>query len=148
MRFLNSLFGRSADPSETIRRFEEEMRIQRDQLFGITLFAQGLEVIYPGQPEVLEINRHSFQDVAERAKSAISAAESLLQQPKADPASVKQLRRFKFPPISGHSMLDPMTQRAQILVRTYKQMFPDRPRSEPLNRAELEVLMSAAADQL
>jgi|GEM_PF-4905317 len=45
-------------------------------------------------------------------------------------------------------MLDQMTQRAQILFRTYDQMFPDRPRSDPLNREEIEALMTTAADQL
>jgi len=131
-----------------IRRFEEQIRIQRDQLFGISLFSQGLEVIYSGQSEVLEMNRQSSQNITERAESAISAAESLLRQAKADLSSPRQLMCFRFPPISGNPMLDQMTQRAQILVRTYEQMFPDRPRSEPLSREEIRELMAAAADQL
>lgn len=148
MGFLRSLFGQSPDPRKTIRRFEEEIGIQRDQLFGITLFSQGVEVLHASQPEILEMNRQSFQGITNRAESAISQAESLLQQVKADSTSVEQLRRFRFPPISGNPMLDQMTQRAQILVKTYKQMFPGRPRSKPLNRAEIEALMTAAADQL
>jgi hypothetical protein len=148
MGFLDSIFRRTADPRQTIRRFEEDLQIQRNQLFGITLFSQGVELMYGGQREMLEISRQSFQDIKERAESSISAAESLLQLVKVDPGKVKKLRRFQFPPITGHPMLDQMTRRAQILVETYERLFPGRSRSEPLSREELESLMTDAADQL
>lgn len=61
MGFFSPLFAQSANPSETIRRFEEELALHGDQLFGITLFFQGLEVMHSGQPEILEMNRQSFQ---------------------------------------------------------------------------------------
>lgn len=148
MGFLASLFGQSADAGEIIQRFEREIQVQRDQLFGITLFSQGLELMYADQPEILDMNRQSFRGISDRADSAISAAESLLQKAKVDSSALREIRRFRFPPISGHPMLDEMTQRAQILVRTYDQMFPDRPRSQPLDREDMEALMAAAADQL
>jgi hypothetical protein len=137
-----------AEPRDTIIRFEEDLHIQRDQLFGITLFLQCVELMYAGQPETLEMNRQSFQNIKERAESSISAAESLLQLVKADPGKVKELRRFQFPPIGGHPMLDQMTQRAQILVETYERLFPGRSRSDPLTREELESLMIDVADRL
>lgn len=148
MGFLDSLFRRTADPREIMHRFEEDLQIQRDQLFGITLFLRGIELMYAGQSEIVEMNRQSFQNISERAESSISAAESLLQLVKADPGKVKKLRQFQFPPTGGHPMLDQMTQRGQILVETYERLFPGRSRSEPLSREELESLMTEAADQL
>jgi hypothetical protein len=148
MGFFDLLFRRSTDPGEAIRRFEEEIRIQRDQLFGMTLFSQGIEMMYAGQPEILEINRQSIQNIKARVESFISEADRLLQEGKTKPEKVREIKRFRFPPISGNPMLDQMTQRAQILVQTYERMFPGRPRSEPLSQDELQSLMMEAADQL
>ena len=148
MGFLDSLFKRIAGEGKIIRRFEKDLQMQRDQLFGITLFSEGVELMYAGQPEILEMNRQSFQNVKEKTESSISAAQSLLELVKADKGKIKELRRFRFLPISGHPMLDQMTRRTKILVDTYERLFPGRSRSKPLTREELESLMTAAAGQL
>jgi hypothetical protein len=148
MGFLDSLFKRIAGERKTIRLFEKDLQVQRDQLFGITLFSEGVELMYADQPEILEMNRQSFQNVKERTESSISAAQSLLELVKADRGKIKELRRFRFLPIDGHPMLDQMARRTEILVDTYKRLFPGRSRSKPLTREELESLMTEAADQL
>ena len=148
MGFLDSLSKRIAGEGKTMRRFEKDLQMQRDQLFGITLFSEGVELMYADQPEILEMNRQSFQNVKERTESSISAAQSLLELVKADRGKIKELRRFRFLPIGGHPTLDQMTRRTKILVDTYERLFPGRSRSKPLTREELESLMTAAADQL
>ncbi|OQC58441.1 MAG: hypothetical protein BWX54_00984 [Verrucomicrobia bacterium ADurb.Bin018] len=45
-------------------------------------------------------------------------------------------------------MLDEMTSRAHILVRTYSHMFPDRPRYDELSEDEHKALIYAASQQL
>jgi len=148
MGILRSLFGKHPNPAEEIRRFENTIQLHQEQLFGITLYSKGIELMYSDQPELVKMNRKSFQNVKDRIEPSIYAGESLLQQVKADPSKVKHLKQFKFPPISGHPMLDQMTQRAQILVRTYERMFPKRSKSEPLTEDELSSLMIEAANQL
>lgn len=148
MGFLGSMFGSTSDPTEAIRQFKETIRLRKEQLFGIALYLQGIELIYSETPEILEINRQSFQNIKDRAENAITAAESLLQRVKEDPTKVKEINRFTFPPISGHPMLDQMTRRAQILVRAYDRLFPGRPRSKPLSRDEQKLLMRQASEQL
>ncbi len=148
MVFLGSLFGSKSDPAEEIRRFDEMIRLHQDQLFGITLYFQGIELMYSGQPEICEMNRQSFQNIKDRAENAIAAAKSLLQQARENPPKVKELMRFTFPPIRGNPMLDQMTHRAQILVQTYERMFPGRARSQPLSQDELKSLMMEASNQI
>lgn len=148
MGFLDSLFKRIAGEGKIIRRFEKDLQMQRDQLFGITLFSEGVELMYAGQPEILEMNRQSFQNVKEKTESSISAAQSLLELVKADKGKIKELRRFRFLSIGGQPTLDQMTRRTKILVDTYERLFPGRSRSKPLTREELESLMTEAADQL
>jgi hypothetical protein len=148
MGFLGSLFKRIASERKIIHRFEKDLQMQRDQLFGITLFSEGVELMYADQPEILEMNRQSFQNVKERTESSISAAQSLLELVKADRGKIKELRRFRFLPIGGQPMLDQMARRSEILVDTYERLFPGRPRSKPLTREELKSLMTEAADQL
>ena len=148
MGFLDFLFGGAKDPHAAIQRFEQEIQAQRDHLFGILLFAQGVELLYSDQPDVVQMNRASFQEIMDRGRIAISAAEVLLQEAKANPEKAKEIKRFTFPPTSGHPMIDEMTTRARILVRTYDRLFPGRPRSKELSRTEHEALMEAAANQL
>ena len=148
MDYLGSKSGGTNDTAEVISQFKETIRLQKEQLFGITLYLQGIELLYSGKPEVVEMNRQSFQNIQNRAENAITAAESLLQQVKEDPGKVKEIKRFKFPPISGNPMLDQMTRRAQILVQEYERLFPGRPRSKLLNQDEQALLMMQASEQL
>jgi hypothetical protein len=147
MGLLNFLFGGS-NPTEIIQRFELEIQAQKDQLFGIYLYAKGLLLLYSDQADVREATQSSFQEILERGNSAIQAAETLLNKARINPSLVNDIQRFRFPPTSGHPMLDEMTSRAQILVRTYSQIFPGRRRYDELSADEHEALMHAASEQI
>lgn len=146
--FFGGLFGSAGDPAHEISRFAETIRLHEDQLFGITLFMEGIRVLYAGQPTIIEMNQRSLNSVRERAQSAITGAKALLEDAKRDPTKVRDLRTYPFPPISGHPALDVMTQRARILVQTYERLFPQRPRETPLLQDELARLMTEASGQL
>jgi len=137
-----------ADKSDsTVQTFEKRLEAQREQLFGIALFLQGIEIVYSDQPEILEVNRQSFKNIKNRSETTLLQADALLKKVKANKAQTEELIRFEFPPHDGDPMLDQMTQRALTLATVYNQMFPGRPRTKKLSDAELEILMEMAADQ-
>jgi hypothetical protein len=148
MRFLDSLFGRKSDPKVDVSWFEERIQRQKEQLFGISLYFRGIELIYSEQKEIIQMNRQSFENIRERTEESIAAAESLLLEVKRDPSKAKKLKSFKFPPSTGHPMLDQMTERVDIILRTYEHLFPGRSKSQLLNQEELMQLMMKASEQL
>ena len=123
MGFFNSLFGRKSDSKENVSQFEERIQIQKEQLFGISLYFRGIELMYSEQPEIIKMNRQSFENIRERIEDSISAAESLLMEVKRDPPKARKLKKFKFPPTAGHPMLDQMAERVEIILRTYEHLF-------------------------
>ncbi|MBP6734372.1 MAG: hypothetical protein KA142_06745 [Chromatiaceae bacterium] len=147
MGIMSFLFG-GRNPVEIIRRFEQEILEQHDQLFGIYLYAKGLLLLYSDQADVREATQSSFKEILERGNRAIQSAESLLQKAKSNPSYIGDIQRFRFPPTRGNPMLDEMTSRAHILVRTYSHMFPDRPRYDELSEDEHKALIYAASQQL
>ena len=147
MSFINSLFNRINDPKEEVSQFEERIQMQKEQFFGISLYFRGIELMYSEQPEIIQMNKQSFENIKERTEDSIVAAESLLLEVERNPSKVKELKRFKFPPTSGHSVLDQMTERVEIILRTYEHLFPGRSKSQQLNQEELMQLMMEASEQ-
>jgi len=148
MGFLNSLFGRKSDPKEYITQFEESIQLQKDHLFGLSLYFHGVELMYSDQPEIIEMNRKSFDNIGERTEESIRKAESLLIEVKKNPSKSNKLNRFQFPPTIGHPMLEQMTKRVEIILRTYERIFPGRSKSGSLNQEQLMRLMMEASEQL
>ncbi|MDO9566455.1 MAG: hypothetical protein Q7J15_06925 [Candidatus Desulfaltia sp.] len=148
MGFFNSLVWQKNDPKEDVSRFEKMIQMQKEQLFGISLYFRGIELMYSEQPEIIQMNLQSFVNIRERTEDSIAAAESLLLEVKRDPSKAKKLKGFKFPPTTGHPMLDQMTERVEIILRTYEQLFPGRSKSQSLNQEELMKLMMEASKQL
>jgi len=142
------LNGRKRDSRVDVSRFEERIQMQKEQLFGISLYFRGIDLMYSEQPETIQMNRQSFENIRERTEASIAAAESLLLEVKRDPSKAKKLKRFKFPPTTGHPMLDQMTERVEIILRTYEDLFLGRSKSQPLNQEELMQLMMEASEQL
>ena len=138
---------KGSDTKETIESFEKEIQEQEDQLFGITLYFEGIRVLWAHDKDLIEMNRIAFKNIMERGNSAIRHAKQLLNQAKKDPTKVKLLRQFVFPPIHGFPILDEMTKRAKIYVETYNELFPGRPRKNPLTPTEHMLLMKTAVDK-
>jgi len=135
------------DTEEALRLFKENINKHEDQLFGIILYYEGICTMYSGQKEIIEANRKAFQNIIKRGEKAIREAKQLVQEVQSEPNKVKKLQMFRFPPISGHPMLDQVSERVRILVETYDRLFPGRPRGKPLTDNEHTLLMKEAASR-
>ena len=128
--------------------FKKEIQEHEDYLFGITLFFEGICILYKEQPNVIEQNRISTENVQRRFQEAIEQARQLLNDAESDPPKIKLIERFQFPLTSGNRALDGVTQRAKILVGVYNDLFPARPRDIRRTEAESLRIMEAASDRL
>ncbi|MBU4443534.1 hypothetical protein KJ656_00400, partial [bacterium] len=117
-----------------------------DQLFGISLYYQGILFLYSDNDEIIQMNKTAYQNVMERGNRAIQEAKEILEEVKKNPQQIDLIRRFKFPPIHGIG-LDEMTQRATLLINACDKLFPDRPRNTPLSHEEHTRLMQEAINK-
>lgn len=145
---IRNLFGHEEDTSQLIAEFKEKIRLHENQLFGLELYFKGINKLYSEQKALVETNKQSFQNTQQRGKDALIRARNLLQAVERDSSRIHDLRKFKFSPIHGHPMLEQMTHRAQILVKTYDELFPDRSRNSELTPNELMLLMEKASNTL
>jgi len=122
--------------------------MQKEHFFGISLYFRGIEVMFSDQPDLMPMNQQSFDNIKKRTEDSIAAAESLLLEVKSDHSKVKNLKKFKFPPTSGHPVLDQMTERVEIILEMYDILFPVRSKSQMLNQEELMQLMMEASELL
>jgi hypothetical protein len=131
-----------------VKNFEKTINIHEDQLFGLKLYLDGIKLMYKNNPDILNANIKSFQNIKKRNENAINEAKQLLAEIHKNPGQIKMLKKFRFPAISGHPMLKQMTKRAQILVEAYNKLFPKRPRTIPLSKQEQYQLMIIASKSL
>jgi hypothetical protein len=120
----------------TPQGFEAMICEFEDELFGIRLYADGIERFYAHRPSILERTEHHLRSIMDRGENALSSARELLAAVNdgSEPATV--LRRFHFPPGWG-----PMSRRASAMVAAYEKVFPGRPREEQLTDEEHTRLM-------
>jgi hypothetical protein len=107
----------------------------RSRLFGVALFFSGLEILFEGQPLMLETHRRQCRNLIQRGYAALDLIE---RSPSAGVADLAGEGAE-----AGENRL--LLERADILVQTYDQLFPGRNRLEPLSRDETLALMEAAA---
>ncbi len=123
------------DKDETIGSFEIAIKEHEDQLFGIHLFMEGIEVLHQHDKATMETATYHYHSIMERGETAISQAKKLLDDVRSRMISTTELETFQFPSIHGPG-LDEITQRATLLVNAYKKLFPNRPRNRPLSTEE------------
>jgi len=131
-----------------IELFKKKILEQENQLFGISLYYQGIIFLYSDHDDIVEMNKKACQNIMESGNTAIREAKRLLQEVEENPNKINLIREFEFPPIHGAWILDEMTKRTQVLVEAYNQLFPGRPREVPLSEEENLKLMQAAANKL
>lgn len=130
-----------------IKKFEEKIKEQEDQLFGIKLFFDGLKDTWRRNKPIIAMNKFHFTNIMNRGKLYIQEAKKLLNEVKQNPEKTYQLKAFIFPPIKGSPMLDEITKRAKILVETYNKLFPERPRDKELTEEERLLLKTKAIEK-
>lgn len=124
----------------TFEDFEATIKRHENQLFGISLYNEGIKHLYGHDKDVLDTTNYHFREIMSRGQKAISQAKELLEKVKSRTEDIKALNKFEFPPIHGPG-LDEMTQRATLLVEVYEKLFPYRPRNIPLTTEENKKLM-------
>ena len=151
-----SLFGKapaSRDPSHPdaaaiVEQFEQAIAVQDDLLYGIALFFEGLSVLHSGLEAVSQTERKQFRNIIQKGNESLERARALLKQARTDPEKTPLLLEFKFSGCQGHPQPEKLRERAKILVATYGQLFPDRPRSQPFTEEEVIRLIDAASGRL
>jgi hypothetical protein len=128
--------------------FEAEIRRQENLLYGVALFFEGISFLYAGQEAIITTYRKQLRNIIMMDRAAIDHAQALLEQAKRDPAKAATLRDFKFNPCQGHSHPAELCRRAGLLVESYAECFPGRPRSEPLGADDIVRLLAASAEKI
>ena len=123
-----------------IRTFAAKIKEQEDQLFGIKLFMLGIRKMWGFNENIIGTNEIALQNILERNEPIIAEAKKLLREVKSNKKDAKVLDECLFLPIGG-SGLDDLTNRANLLVKTYEKLFPGRSREMPLNDEENNILM-------
>lgn len=110
----------------------------RDRLFGVALFFSGLEVLFEGQPQMLDTYRRLCRNLIQRGNAALDQME---RNPGAEASALPDLAGAGDEAAENRQLLD----RADVLVAAYGGLFPGRDRSEALSREQTLALMEAAA---
>ena len=133
----------TADNDYILGRFKEKIADCEDLLFGTVLFSEGCSIIHAGNEALLAATRGGYTSTLQRGRDVVARARLLLLEAEIDPSKIAQVTSFKFPPWT-----DEMRQRALVLIETYNELFPGRPRHEPLTLEEHQTLMRAAMDRI
>ena len=131
-----------------IRAFEADIAANEDTVYGLALFFECLTLVNADQPSVLETSRKQFRNMIQAGKTESEQAEALLDHVRKNPGKAALLREAVFSPCQTHPQAEDMVRRARILVKTYNELFPGRPRSRPFEKGEVFRLLEAAAEKL
>ncbi len=137
------------EAKKLVRQFESDIARNEDTMYGAALFFECLALVHAGQEPILETYRKQFRNIIQAGKADTERAESLLEQVRKQPAqSAALLRDFRFGNCREHPQAEEMLKRARIMVRTYEEIFPNRPRSRPFDEKEIFRLLETASEKL
>lgn len=128
-----------------LREFEAEIVRQQDTTYGVALFFECVSLLHAEQDGVVETYRKQFRNIIQSGNEAVERATRLLNEAREEPAKAILLQQFVFTPCEGHPDPGAMVRRAQVLVETYKRLFPDRPRSQDFTEEETLRLIEEAS---
>jgi len=128
--------------------FENQIREQRDILYGIALFFEGLAVLYLEQGQIIETYRRQFRNLIRHNQEELERATALLERARHGEAGREELADFRFNIGDVYPNAKQLVRRARILVRTYEDIFPGRDRADPFSKEETLRLLEAAAERL
>ena len=128
----------SLDAELEIRQFKSKIKEQEDILFGIKLYNENIDLLYDKET-AYQANQH-HKNIKQRGEESIIQAKELLEEVRKSSDMFEYLLMFEFPPAHGLG-LDEMTERAKILVETYDELFPERPREKSLAEDEKYFLL-------
>jgi hypothetical protein len=133
------------NPTDDTEAFEAELARNRDRLYGMALFFEAVELLYPGTTETAEARRRQSRDLIRDGAGRLGRADELLDKVKTGQAQAAELTRFDFALGEGYPERDALLNRADVLARTYDTLFPGRDRGRDFSEEEKLRLMEAAA---
>lgn len=136
------------DAEAQLREFEAKIARHEDILYGVALFFEGLNRLYAGHEAVLDTYRKQCRNVIQIARDTSQRAIGLLQRARQNPEKADLFRDFTFVPCLGYPNPEALAKRADLLVRTYEELFPGRPRGQPFDDQEIMRLMEEASQKL
>lgn len=137
----------SENPERLIADFSREIKRNQDLLYGVALFFEGIAHLYSSQEAELETYRKQFRNIIQLGNDAIERAVAMVERAKQNPEKALLFKHFSFVPCLGHSKPEELAERARILVETYNEIFPGRPRGQAFGTDEIIRLMEAASER-
>jgi hypothetical protein len=135
-------------PEEVVRYFQGEIERLDDLLYGVALLFEGITLLFAGQDNLIETYRKQFRNVIRTGKNVSQQASDLLVQSKTDPDKIPLMEQFSFSLFEKGEDPGGILKRADTLIRAYRKLFPDRPRSQPFTEEETFRLMDEAGEDL
>lgn len=142
------LSDKSISTDAAISTFQAKIAAQEDIIYGVAIFFECLNYMHAGQGAIMETYRKQFRNIIQKGTEMVQHATRLLDEVRQDPKKVKELQQFAFTPCQDHPKPAEMTRRAEILVQTYRKVFPDRPRSKEFTNDEIARLIEEASEVL
>ena len=128
--------------------FEAEIERQEELLYGIALFFEGVSLVFAGQHDVIATYRKQFRNVIQNGSAATQRARDLLAEAREDARKLPLVEQYAFNPGNGYTDPPALVERARILIVTYQELYPDRPRDNALTPEETLKLLDAASLKL
>ncbi len=120
----------------SLGEFEQEIRRYEDMMFGLRLYQET-------SPKFTQyLQRRSYERIEVRGQRAIGQAKVILDDANRGQNVERRIESFAWPTI-----FEDVKRRFEILVERYDELFPRRPRSEPLSREEIALLREAAVNR-
>lgn len=133
---------------QLIADFSRDIKRNEDLLYGVALFFEAISHLYSNQEAELETYRKQFRNVIQLGNDALERAVAMLERAKQNPDKAQLFAHFTFVPCLGHPKPEELAVRARILVETYEEIFPGRPRGQAFKTSEIIRLMEAASARL
>ena len=118
-------------------KFEQQIKEYEDIMFGLMLYQET-------SPEFAKKAQEShYNNMKRRGEGALKEAKNILSDIKAGRAIQDKIKLFEWPII-----IDEMQFRINIMLESYKSLFPDRPREEELTEEEKITLQNDAMKRI
>ena len=117
----------------TIDEFEQQIKDFEDRIFGLRLYQE----TSPGW--VKKAQEASYNNIVRRETKALEDAKTILEKAKNGIDVKSEINTFEFPII-----IEEMRFRVDVMLKSYNNLFPDRPRDKKLSETEILALQDEA----
>ncbi len=117
--------------------FEQQIKEYEDIMFGLLLYQET-------SPELVrKAQEGHYENMKQRGGKALKEARGILSDIRAGKALQDKVKFFEWPVIT-----DDMQFRIDVMLKSYKSLFPDKPREEKLSREEIIALQNDAMKRI